>query len=318
MDFPITIRSDEKGYFDRECPNENCLYVFKIFMEDWKEKISDEEVHCPMCGHIDSSEKWWTQKQIAEITKTTANWLNGFVQQELDRSFRILENSTRGNRYLKITYEPSHRLTFVNNPLGQSPEWEREVVCPKCETKYCVIGTAFFCPCCGHNSVEESFTESLDSIVKMFESLPEMEDLFTQSFGKDKAATMIRESVESMLGDVISAYQKYAEVIYNGFPSATARSNDFQIIEKGSRLYSEATGKGYDTFLSKEELNFLNLMFQRRHIMEHNGGMVDDQYINKSNDRSYIIGQRLVIKEKEIIRLIELTIKLAQGLKTLT
>lgn len=39
MEIPITIHSDEKGYFDRECPNENCLYTFKINMQDWKEKF---------------------------------------------------------------------------------------------------------------------------------------------------------------------------------------------------------------------------------------------------------------------------------------
>ena len=54
MEIPITFQSDKKGYFDRECPNENCLYSFKINMNDWKEKVSDEEVHCPMCGHIDT------------------------------------------------------------------------------------------------------------------------------------------------------------------------------------------------------------------------------------------------------------------------
>ena len=64
MEIPVTLQSDRKGYFDRECPNENCLYTFKINMQDWEEKVSDEEVHCPMCGHIDTSEKWWTQKQL--------------------------------------------------------------------------------------------------------------------------------------------------------------------------------------------------------------------------------------------------------------
>ena len=58
MEIPITIHSDEKGYFDRECPNENCLYTFKINMQDWKEKVSNDEVHCPMCGHIDTADKW--------------------------------------------------------------------------------------------------------------------------------------------------------------------------------------------------------------------------------------------------------------------
>ncbi|MBE0068267.1 MULTISPECIES: integrase core domain-containing protein [Clostridia] len=47
-EIPVEFTSDEKGYYDRQCPNEKCEYVFKIYMEDWKEKVSDEQVFCPM------------------------------------------------------------------------------------------------------------------------------------------------------------------------------------------------------------------------------------------------------------------------------
>lgn len=32
--FPIEV--DEDGYIDKECPNEECLFQFKIHNEDWK------------------------------------------------------------------------------------------------------------------------------------------------------------------------------------------------------------------------------------------------------------------------------------------
>ncbi len=38
---PIKIQSDDKGYIDRECPNEECLFNFKIKLDDWKEKVSE-------------------------------------------------------------------------------------------------------------------------------------------------------------------------------------------------------------------------------------------------------------------------------------
>ena len=71
INIPLTIHADEKGYFDRECPNPNCLYTFKIKLDDWKEKVSDERVYCPRCGHVDQSDKWWTQAQIKEIERIT-------------------------------------------------------------------------------------------------------------------------------------------------------------------------------------------------------------------------------------------------------
>ena len=122
MEIPITIHSDEKGYFDRECPNENCLYTFKINMQDWKEKISDDEVHCPMCGHIDTADKWWTQEQLESMQEIAASYAMSMITKELDKAFGKLARSTRNNKFLKITYKPSKKITFQNNPIGQSEE----------------------------------------------------------------------------------------------------------------------------------------------------------------------------------------------------
>ena len=73
---PITIRSDEKGYFDRECPNEGCLYTVKVLMKDWEEKVSDDEVHCPLCGHVDTADKWWTQQQLEQLNPIITSGLD--------------------------------------------------------------------------------------------------------------------------------------------------------------------------------------------------------------------------------------------------
>ena len=55
LETPRTIRlslpADEEGYFDRECPALECLFEFKIHEDDWREKVRDEEVFCPFCGH---------------------------------------------------------------------------------------------------------------------------------------------------------------------------------------------------------------------------------------------------------------------------
>jgi len=317
INIPITFNSDEKGYFDRECPNENCLFTFKVHMEDWKEKVSDEEVHCPMCGHVDTSDKWWTQQQLEAMQKLAVNWAKSYIQGELDKSFKQLERSTRGNKFVKITYKPGCRTTFINNPLGQSEEWEQDIQCPNCKTRYSVIGLAYFCPCCGFNVIEDVFDESLDNIGKMVSSLTEMEDILTQTYGKDKAVSICRTMLEGSLGDIVSAYQKFAEVKYKTFSSKPARANDFQIVEKGNTLFLEATYKGYNTWLTDDEIDTMNMMFQRRHVLEHNGGIVDLHYMEKTKDHTYTVGQRLVIHRKDAEKLIGIIKKLANGIKGL-
>ena len=317
MDIPIELISDEKGYFDRECPNENCLYTFKIKMQDWKDKVSAEEVHCPMCGHIDTSEKWWTQAQLDSASKIASDYVMDMISGELDKIFGRLARSTRGNKFVKITYKPGKRISFSNNPIGQSEEWETEIECDKCGTRYSVIGSAYFCPCCGNNSAISVFDESLDSIEKMLESLGEMKELLTNSYGRDKAETMSRSLLESSLGDIVSAFQKFAECVYKQKGSEKVRVNDFQIVEKGRNLFLDATGKGYDEWLTKQEIERMNLLFQRRHIIEHNAGIIDEKYVEKSSDPAYVVGQRIIVRKEDAQELLRIIKKLSMGLKSL-
>ncbi len=318
VNIPIELISDTKGYFDRQCPNIECEYIFKINMEDWKEKVSDEEVHCPLCGHIDSSDKWFTENQLEEIEKIALSWATNFIQKELDSTFKKLERSTRNNKFLKIEYKPSRKLSFINNPIGQLLEWESDITCNECGTRYSVIGAAYFCPCCGYYAIEDIFNETLDSITKMLDSIEEIRKLFEQQFGTDKAETMSRSLIEGSLGDVVSAFQKFAEANYTTYSSIKVRPNDFQIVQKGSNLYREQFGNGYEEWLNRNEIELMELMFQRRHIIEHNSGLIDERYLEKTKDSSYEIGQRLIVKKSDIKKLIEVIRKLGEGIRIIT
>jgi hypothetical protein len=100
-------------------------------------------------------------------------------------------------------------------------------------------------------------------------------------------------------------------------PNKKVRVNDFQIIEKGSNLFKEATGKGYDSWLSEKEIEDINILFQQRHIIEHNNGLIDERYIQNSGDISYRVGQRVIIKNQDAIRLLNYVRKLSDGLSKL-
>lgn len=314
---PITLMSDNKGYFDRECPNSNCLYVFKIHMKDWENKISDDEVHCPMCGHVDTSDKWWTQEQLDGMQEILSSYALNMIQNELDKSFKKLANSTKNNKHIQIKYKPGRKISFINNPIGQREEWATDITCEKCQTRYSVIGSAYFCPCCGYNSAVSVFNKSMESIKKMVNSLSEMKSMLIDIHDIDTAETMCRSLLEGSIGDIVSAFQKFASCLYDEITGKTSRVNDFQMVDKGSQLFMEATGKGYETWLTSNEIQDMKVLFQKRHLLEHNSGLVDQKYIDKSNDLTYSIGQRIVVKITDSERLIEIVNKLSTGLLTL-
>ena len=283
-------------------------------MEDWKNKVSDDCVYCPMCGFKATSDKWYTSEQIEQMQEIINSYALSQIQETLDKSFKELERTTRRNKYIKIKYKPGKRISFINNPIGQCEEWETEITCEKCQTRYSVIGSAYFCPCCGHNSAVSSFNDSLSGIEKMINSLSEMKEMLTDKYDLDSAESMCRKMLESSIGDMVSAFQKFACSKYEELSGKAVRVNDFQVVEKGSSYFEDETGKPYSYWLSNSELDFMKLMFQKRHLIEHCNGMVDQKYLDNTNDSSYSVGQRIVIKEQDAMMLLNVLRKLGAGL----
>ena len=52
-------------------------------------------------------------------------------------------------------------------------------------------------------------------------------------------------------------------------------------------------------------------------ITEHNNGMIDQIYLNKSGDTSYSLGQRIIIKEADAHSLLDILRKLGDSIMAL-
>ena len=312
----VTLKTDKKGYLDRQCPNDKCGFVFKVNCDDWNSKIDnlpDSTVHCPLCGHTATSDEWNTDEQFKEMEERAKAYVLSIFKRKMDRTFRNLAR-TYSNGFIKITYNPGRRITFWNNPIGAREEWISDYICDQCGTRYAAIGSVYFCPCCGYNSIINTFIESLDTVEKQINTLREIKKKKKKNRDKDTAENIYRKIIENSMEDIVSAYQKFAAAHYEKLSGKKARLNDFQIVDKGSDFFKSIDGRGYEDWLSKSEMQEMRKFFQQRHLITHNNSMVDEQYIVKSGDISYTTGQRLVIKERDVLRLLEIIKKLAKGL----
>lgn len=66
--------------------------------------------------------------------------------------------------------------------------------------------------------------------------------------------------------------------------------------------------------LESAEHRDLVRLVQARHVLAHQDGIVDADYVAKSGDRRYKVGQRLVVTAAEVRRLADLAEKLAAAL----
>lgn len=67
--------------------------------------------------------------------------------------------------------------------------------------------------------------------------------------------------------------------------------------------------------MSKNELDSLVILFQKRHLLAHNEGIVDSKYIQKANDNTYKEGQRIVVGGKDVDLLVSLIEKVSSEIK---
>lgn len=87
-----------------------------------------------------------------------------------------------------------------------------KITCPECACHYAVVGAAFFCPACGHNSADLMFTQSLQGIGSVMDALGNVRIAIAD---KDVAETTVRQSVEAGLQNAVTSYQRYAESLYS-------------------------------------------------------------------------------------------------------
>jgi hypothetical protein len=59
--------------------------------------------------------------------------------------------------------------------------------CEKCMSQFAVIGSAYFCPECGNNSVLQAFSDSLRKIKAKKDSISIVREAITQAAGRDDA-----------------------------------------------------------------------------------------------------------------------------------
>lgn len=310
---PIPIQTDEKGYIDKQCPSPQCEFLFKVNEDDWSNLFRDEAVWCPMCRHEAPANQWFTIEQVEHSKSEALVVVKGEINNALRSDARKFNRSQSRNSFISMSMEVkggTHRTYAL--PAKAADVMQLEIRCDNCSARFAVVGSAYFCPACGANSVVRTYHDSLRKIRAKKDSEEIVLQALTDAVGKDEAELTCRSLRETCLSDGVTAFQKYCEGLYE--PFGKAPFNVFQRIDEGSELWHSAVSKGYESWLTAQELSSLKVLYQKRHILAHNDGIIDQRYVEKSGDSTYKAGQRLVVSKGDIEVLLSLLDKLGSGL----
>lgn len=276
---------DEDGYVGRECPT--CQLYFKV--RPGTGLTGQDAAFCPYCGESNNLGHFLTKDQL-EYAKSI---VVGELQKELLAPLKNLPRSlVRGPIGLNVTMTVEGADIPVEH--YQERSLETSVTCESCTLDYKIYGIFATCPDCGAHNSKQMLQTSLDLLRHELNDADE-------------------RTTEDILKNAVSTF--------DAFGSAATSHHDgtkvsFQNLEHAEQQL-QASGHSLRAHTTREEWEFLITAFQKRHVLTHNMGVIDEQYRQRATDPDAIIGRKIRLTKAEVERTIDLLDRIA-GLITAT
>jgi len=299
--FKIPIPVDEKGYIGRQCPNLNCKRYFKIRLGTGL-KGENLPLHCPYCGHEGKIADFATQEQIDYAVSIVGRSVEEAVVQDLkDMASDFNRRMSSGLFALKMNVKSSPA------PIRYyaEKELETDVECKNCSLQYSVYGVFAFCPDCGQHNSLQILEKNMELTGKML----------------DMAATTQTEIagklVENAFGDCVSAFDGFGRELCRLHASKSsdpvkAGKIPFQNLEGARQNLSRFFKLDLAAGLTGDEWKAAVRGFQKRHLLSHKTGVVDDDYVRKSGDAQAVVGRKVGVRADEVRELVRIVGKMAR------
>lgn len=297
----IRIQPDESGFSGRECPQPACEGYFKI---EFGTGLKGEGLpcHCPYCGHTAGHDQFWTKEQI-EYAKSVAF---GKITDALHKDLKKMEfdHKPKGAFGIGISLKvkPGRPMPIHHY---REKQLETEVVCSNCTLRYSVYGVFAFCPDCNQHNSLQILDKNLQLVGKMLDMA-----------GTAEAEVAIR-LVENALEDCVSAFDGFGRELCRihakkASDPSKAESMSFQNLEGAKQNLKGLFNLDLAADLTGDEWKATIRGFQKRHLLSHKMGVVDDEYVRKSSDISAIVGRKVSISADEVRELVRIIGKLAR------
>lgn len=275
----VPIEPDDDGYVGRECPATDCLGYFKITLATGVK--GPAPCYCPYCGHKGESNTFFTQEQIEYARSIVLRKVTDALHKDL-KSLEF-EHKPQGlfgiGLSLKVSASPALPILHY-----REKKLETEVVCDTCTLRYAIYGVFGWCPDCGiHNSLQ-ILKKNLELANKQL-ALAEMRD-------KDMADHLIGDS----LNNVISAFDGFGREIC----AKKAADIQFQNLVGARRRVQNTFAFDFADSVQPKDWETTCRVFQKRHLLAHKMGVVDEDYLEKANDPGAVVGRKIIITPDEI------------------
>ena len=287
----IDLPTDENGLTSRECPT--CQSVFKLkfgtgLMED------NLPCHCPYCGTIASQDQFFTQDQIEYVQSIIGRKVNQALQNDLKDWGRQIERSSRNSLIkLKVSVNSSYKPIHYY----QEKQLETNITCDNCSLEYAIYGVFAYCPDCGTHNSYQILQKNIELVQKEINMSNGIDD-------NELAEHLIKDGLENL----VSAFDGFGRATCSAFSSKSSDENQanevsFQNIVNARNRVQTLFGIDFGATISNTEWDSIVRCFQKRHLLAHKMGVIDEEYLKRTNDPTAHLGRKVTISEDEVIEL---------------
>lgn len=277
--FSIPINADEHGYVGRECPIKECLGYFKITPGTGVK--APAPCHCPYCGHIGKSSTFFTPEQIEYARSVVIRKVTDAIHEDL-KSLEF-EHKPSGMFGIGLSMKVQDRPPL---PISHYRErqLETEVVCDNCTLRYAIYGVFGWCPDCGvHNSLQ-ILSKNLELARKQL------------ALATSAHAELANHLIGDALENVVSAFDGFEREIC----AQKGADIRFQNIAVARLRVKEVFAFDSADTLNANDWNSACRVFQKRHLLAHKMGVIDDEYIQRTNDPGAVAGRKIRVGRDEV------------------
>ena len=308
-DLNISIPLDKDGMMGRRCPNEECVpRYFKLKPGTGITGQPDLQTTCPYCRTSKDPGAFHTPEQIKYAKGLVERQAVDYVNRELERAIggrrRVIDG---GLLSISMELKPA-RLPNVRRPIEES--LRRDLICPECTLHYAVFGLSEWCPDCGNNNFLVHIQQEADLIRKSLQD----HERRKEHAGVRVAARDLENAVE----DVVSLFEAsmkflYSKEVFRRYPPEErdrllrTRRNMFQRLgETRDRLRKDLDIE-LAALAESDEFKLADGFFERRHVIAHNLGVVDQRFAEKLK-AYHLLGKDIEVMPEDVLRILNFVV----------
>ncbi len=191
-----------------------------------------------------------------------------------------------------------------------------------CRAQTDILGDYGYCPRCGRTNARKLFLERIEKMLIRWEDVDN-----TIADRRDRS-----EVWDDMTKNIVGDFEYLAKHLRKKLLHFPMTPNRLKRLEELnfqqplpanesllqwfdiSLLTWPGSGEIPKRIVPDSDVPFIKKMVQRRHILIHNGGVVDQDYLSFSADTQVVLGERVRIRSNEAKRFIEIVRTMAENL----